>query len=346
MASLAKTFCVVGAFLLSSTVLAASGLVIHTAEFGVGKFHRHDNKVHAYGASNAWTPYILPEGASSDKPLVINNADGSVTVFFSTLDDLISSVTQISQSRHQLVQVLNVHGHGLPGTMWFPSNDQELQGWTCADWKDAASGSDESNYEQYYSAVSPDEIRQIRAISDNPNIKQGCTTGLQEWRGGVAKAPAFKSVFAPNAQIHFLSCVVGLGDSGKAFTQGIAELLLPQGGRVETSMDFGLGDWSMPEGMGFWDLVSDAQVEHDNDLYAKDKKDREIAQKGTIRMATYAGASGWQSSLLSDRDFMGLGFEAGILGTPVSEAPHERRAHEPVPTRIRVPGTRSYVITQ
>ena len=98
---------------------------------------------------------------------------------------------------------------------------------------------------------------------------------------GVAKAAEFKSVLARDIQIHFLSCVVGLGSNGETFTRGIADLLLTAGGggRVETSMNFGLGDWSMPEGMGFWDLQSDAQVDHDNSLYTKNHTDREIAQK-------------------------------------------------------------------
>lgn len=335
---------VVAALFSSSMALASQGLVIHTAEFGVGKFHRYDNQAHAYDHASAWFPYILPQNAATDKPLILSNADGSVTIFFSTLDDLISSVIQVSNSRHQPVSVLNIHGHGLPGTMWFPSDAKALQGWTCGDWKDAASGSDQSNYEQYYSAVSADEIRQIRQISDNPNIQQGCTTGLGEWKAGVARFPQLKSVFAANAQIHFLSCVVGMGSVGQDFTQGIAQLLLPAsgGGRVETSMDFGLGDWSMPEGMGFWDLQSDEQVDHDNGIYVKDRKDREIAQKGTIRMVTY-GASGWASTLLASRDFLPLNFELGVQGVPVTEVRATSEKIESVPLRIRVPGTAGYV---
>ena len=115
-----KLFVAIGAALCwSSIALATSGLVVHTSEFGVGKFHRYDNQVHAYGTTNAWLPYILPSNAETDQPLIQGNADGSVTVFFSTLDDLIASVIQVSKDRHQPVAVLNIHGHGLPGTMWF-----------------------------------------------------------------------------------------------------------------------------------------------------------------------------------------------------------------------------------
>jgi hypothetical protein len=152
-------------------------------------------------------------------------------------------------------------------------------------------------------------------------------------------------VLARDAQIHLASCVVGLGKMGQEFTQGLAELLLASGGggRVETSMDFGLGDWSMPEGMGFWDLQTDEQVNHDNELYVKDRKDAEIAQKGTIRVAT-ADSAGFKSELLGGRDYMSLGFEAEIEGTPVAEpAISIEGLDASVPTRIRVPGTAAYV---
>src|SRR5438046_1010516 len=109
----------VATFLVASAAFASQGLIVHTLEFGVGKFHRADNLVHAYGAS-AWTPYILPADAGTDKVLVQNNADGSVTVFYSTLDDMIASVVKVAEARGQKVSVLNVHGHGLPGGMWFP----------------------------------------------------------------------------------------------------------------------------------------------------------------------------------------------------------------------------------
>ncbi len=334
---------------LSTSALAASGLVIHSEEFGVGKFHRHDNSLHAYTAGNAWAPYVLPDQAPTNQALTRKNGDGSYTVYFSTLDDLLSSVTQISQSTGQKVSVLNVHGHGLPGAMWFPKDAATQADWQCNDWNTAATGSDADNYSQYYSATPPDEIQQIRDMSNNPNIHTGCTTGLAEWQAGVAKAPQFAAALNPDAQIHFLSCVVGLGTLGESFTQGIAQLLLPSGqGRVETSMDFGLGDWSMPQGMGFWDMQSESQVNHDNDIYLKDKKDAEIAQKGTIRMATFANRQ-WSTSLLANRDFLPLSYESlETLSTDVvipqtaTLAP-QAPVSGPLPTRIRVPGTRAYV---
>ncbi len=321
--------------------LSNQGLVVHTTEFGVGKFHRYDNQVHPYGATNAWSPYILPANAATDKALTMKNADGSYTVFFSTLDEMMTSVAQLAQSQGKKVSVLNVHGHGLPGAMWFPKDDSTLKSWACADWRQAASGADVDNYNQYYGAVSVDEIMQIRQISNSPNVHMSCTTGAKEWQAGVAKNPAFKAAMSDDAQMHFISCVVGLGTVGDQFTKDIASIVLPNGsGRVETAMAFGLGDWSMPEGMGFWDFQSNEQVANDDAKYPVDHQDREIAQKGSIRMASQASGQ-WGTQVLANRDFMSLAFEASILGTRVVE-PYLYTPSAPVPTRVRIPGTNAF----
>ncbi len=330
--------CSVGAF-------ASNGLVVHTTEFGVGKFHRYDNQVHPYGAGHAWAPYILPPGAATDKALTVKNADGSYTVFFSTLDEMMTSVAQISQSEGKKVSVLNVHGHGLPGAMWFPKDEATLNSWSCGDWRQAASGADVDNYNQYYGAVSTSEILQIRQISNNPNVHMACTTGAGEWLAGAAKNAAFKAAMSNDAQLHFASCVVGLGTVGDQFTKEIASIVLPNGGgRVETSMAFGLGDWSMPEGMGFWDYQTDGQVDRDNAKYPVDHQDREIMQQGSIRTASQTSGQ-WATQVLASRDFMSLGFEAAILGTRVIE-PFQLIPAAPVPTRVRVPGTNAYVTVE
>ena len=328
---------------LSMQSQAASRLVIHAAEWGVGKFHRYDNHVHSYGASS-WAPFILSDSAKTDQALTIKNTDGSYTVFFSTLDELVESTIQISESEHAPVSVLNVHGHGLPGAMWFPKNTAALNGWSCAQWREAASGSDEDNYGQYYSAVSVNDIESIRSMSNNSNAHTPCTTGLAEWRAAAQSHSKLRSVFSSDAQVHFLSCVVGLGSVGEAFTKGIAELLLSGStqGRVETSMAFGLGDWSMPEGMGFWDYQSVDQVNRDNEKYVSTKTDREIAQKGSIRLAAYSGNS-WGTSQLANRDFMSLAFESQILGDRVVESSKSVQNFTPAPKRVRVPGTNVYL---
>lgn len=329
------------AMFVGSMAVAAQGLIIHTTEFGVAKFHRYDNKAHAYGAKNAWTPYILPDNADTSHALIQKNADGSFTVFYSHLDEMLASVVQIANDQHQQVSVLNVHGHGMPGAMWFPKDQKTRDSMVCQDWVDAASGADVDNYNQYYSAVSADEVAQIRAISNETNSHYPCTTGLREWQGAVQKNAAVKQVMAADAKIHFLSCVVGLGAAGEAFTNGIAQLLLPAGqGAVVTSTNFGLGDWSMPEGMGFWDYVTDAQLDHDNAIYPVDHQDREIMQKGTARVATYSN-NAWASALIASQSFISLGFDI----------PHGQRVQEstmlsPMAVNhapVRIPGTNVYV---
>jgi hypothetical protein len=227
--------------------------------------------------------------------------------------------------------------------MWFPKDVRTMESWSCYSWKEAASGSDKANYEQYYSPLSVSQINQIRDISNNPNIEMGCTTGLKEWREAMAANPGFKAALADDIQIHFLSCVVGLGKVGETFTQGMAELLLPTAAaRLETSVNFGLGDWSMDKGMGFWDFITEDQVKRDGDLYQAHRRDSEIAQKGTMRIANYAGA--WKTGLVTGRDVMAIGFETAFKGTLLA-APIELEAptYGPAPARIRVPGTNSFV---
>ncbi len=324
---------------------ASNGLTVHTTEFGVGKFHRYDNKVHAYGAKNAWAPYILADGAPTDRAMTVKNADGSFTVFFSTLDEMMASVVAISQSEGKKVSVLNIHGHGLPGAMWFPKDEATKNGWTCGDWVDAASGDDRANYEQYYSPVSASQVMQMRQMSNNPNVRMSCTTGAREWREGVTKNPAFKTVFESDAQFHFLSCIVGLGSVGDQFTKDIGAIVLGQGGHVQTAMMFGLGDWSMPEGMGFWDYQSDDQIDRDNAKYPVTRTDREIMQKGSIRMASFTNGA-WSTTALVDRDFMSVGFESGLkLGMQIA-SPLEAPLAPALPQKVKVPGTGGFVFIE
>ena len=332
----------------TSAHASSAGLVIHAAEFGVGKFHRFDHGVHPSVAMGAWEPYILPAGADSSAPLVIANPDRSFTVFFSTLDELMQSVVQLSDREHRSVGVLDIHGHGLPGGMWFPKDAATLASSECSDWRQAASGSDQDNYNQYYSPVSVWEIYGIRAMAAGLGGGSDCTTGLPEWKQQIAKNSRFTSAFEPDAQLHFLSCVVGLGARGEAFTSGVAQAILGSAshGWVETSINFGLGDWSMPEGMGFWDLQSNAQVDRDNANYSKDHEDREIKQSGSIRIATGTG-SGWKTGVVANRDFMLTGFEATVPTwnlesefTALERASdHSPRVEFGTSTRVRIPGT-------
>lgn len=332
-----KSFLISLIFLLSISSFAANELIVHVTEFGVGKFHRGDNKVHPYEAQNAWKPYVLPDNAGTTNPLTVKNDDGSYTVFFSTLDEMMTSVVQIAQTENRPVSVLNIHAHGLPGAMWFPKDAKALNGIGCSQWKDAASGSDQDNMSQYYSALSASDIRQIRQMSNGMSYTMPCTTGLKEWQQGVQKNPAFKSVLASDAQLHFLSCVVGLGPVGDNFTKGIASLLLNGQGHVATSLNFGLGDWSMPAGMGFWDYLNDEQLKRDNSVYPIHRQDSEIAQLGTIRLASFANGA-VQTSTLTNQSFLPMDFDYLAPGTLVE--PQNFEMSSEIPSSVRVPGTK------
>jgi hypothetical protein len=330
--------------LATSNLAQAAGLVLHTSEFGVGKFHRYDNQVHPYGASS-WSPYILNEKENSIKTVVQKNQDGSYSIFYSSLESMLQEAVKISKQENMKISVLNVHGHGLPGGMWFPADEATLNSSECSSWRDAATGSDKANYDQYYSPVSKSDIMQIRSMSDmDMSAFMGCITGLKQWKAVVGKNTEIKAAMDKDAQIHFASCVVGLGKSGDNFTKGIAELLLPTDGKgsVQTSMNFGLGDWSMPKGMGFWDYVTDAQLNHDNSIYGTHREDREIAQKGTIRSSSATGGK-WSTVLVADQSEMMLDWSQ-LAGPVVTENWDQKfSVSQKAPSKVRIPGTNAFV---
>jgi len=333
-------------FLMSLVILfgavsqAQAGLTIHAAEIGIGKFHRYDNSVHAYASNNAWTPYILPQDADSKTPLVVENADRSITVFFSTLEELLTEVAKISQQRGEKISVLNFNAHGLPGAMWFPMNENFKNSFECWQWTAAATGSDKANYDQYYTPISKKDVMSIRDFSESGGVVP-CTTGLNQWKLILGTVTQAKAAFAKDLKLNLLSCVVGLGTVGDKFMSSLGALLTDSGDvRLISSLNFGLGDWSMPEGMGFWDFQSDEQLSHDNSIYGVNRKDREIMQKGKVRVtALLKGA--WQSTVLENQDFMGLDRELSDL----SKAQWGRETLSrsvSKPKSVRIPGTGVY----
>jgi hypothetical protein len=326
------------AIVLGASSVFAADLTIHAAEIGVGKFHRHDNKVHPYESSNAWKPYILPDNAPAATPIVVENADHSVSIFFSTLEELLSKIEEIATERKDKVTVLNLNGHGMPGAMWFPHSKEMEKSIECWQWKASAAGTDEKNYNQYYSPVSKEDVMRMRAFSQTGG-KVGCTTGPKQWKWVVEKMPNLKNVLAKNMRVNFLSCVVGLGPVGEKASNDIAALLF--GGAdgsqasVQSTLYFGLGDWSMGEGMGFWDYQNDEQLKKDTEIYPLTKRDRDIMQKGPIRMTSF-GTDGWISKVYEGKEFMkldGEGVRGSVISEPVFNGPLAR------PTHIRIPGT-------
>ena len=294
-----------------ATAGGAQPLVVHASELGVGKFHRKDNKAHNYGANNSWSPYILADGASDQTPVIQKNTDGSVTVFFSNLDELLSTLPSVAKQAGRQISVLNIHGHGLPGGMWYPKDAETQASGECSDWRAAANSSDDVNYDKYYQPVSKFEIMMIRQMAENTDSSFQCTTGLPEWRNAVAAHSDLKGALATDLQVHVLSCVVGLGNAGDVYTKGIAELLVSGGGHVTTSIDFGLGDWSMPEGMGFWDYQNDEQLDRDNSVYPKNRRDADIAQIGSVRVAIGTG-SDLKSGIAANQKFLPINRETTL----------------------------------
>lgn len=325
---------------LACSVKVFAGLTINAAEIGIGKFHRFDNGVHPYEAKNAWSPYVLPKEQQSVKlPYAMEISDESVTIFFDTLEGLLKEMVKISKEKNQKVSVFNINAHGLPGGMWFPATEKIMNGFGCLSWKQAAAGSDEGNYKQYYSAVSKEDILQMRQYSKTGG-SMPCVTGATQWKSVVASVPGVDALFEKDARVNLLSCLVGLGPVGDKFTADLAGILFGKnGGAVRTSINLGLGDWSMDEGMGFWDYLTDEQLEHDNEVYPVNKKDREIMQKGSVRVASLESGD-WKTKVLTDLDFMSLDgeFKTGrVIEEPELDVPAVK------PTQVRLPGTALYL---
>ncbi len=189
-----------------------------------------------------------------------------------------------------------------------------------------------------------------------PIFKAPCTTGAKEWKRVVESLPDFKSIFEAGAQLHFFSCVVGYGNAGKKFVKAIAPLLFnSDNSKVEAAMNFGLGDWSMPEGMGFWDYQSSEQLDRDNARYPVDRKDRDMMQKGRIRLMQKIGGK-WESGVIGNIDFM-LGYLDSFTLEKNQNLVSEEGIREDAqsiellkalrfPLRVRIPGTAATVEIQ
>jgi hypothetical protein len=318
----------------------ASDLTINGAEFGIGKFHRKDNKVHVYEANNAWKPFVLPENISTKSAYVMKNSADNYTIFFTNLEEFLTEIVKLSKSTGKKVANLNLNAHGLPGGMWFPRDAKFRDSMECSSWRSAANNADDANYSQYYSPVSKEEMLSFDSMSNSSRIPGfSCLTGINEWTQIVARVADIKNVFSLDAQVHMLSCIVGMGTLGEAYTTGLAKLLFanPDSQQVQTSMKFGLGDWSMPEGMGFWGFESDAQLDHDNQVYPVDRRDSEIMQKGSIRVAQVA-SSKVKSGFIKDENFMVLEHDQRVVDYSKHPAP-EFKSMEELPESVRIPGT-------
>ena len=331
---------------MSTIVHAEEGLTVNVAEIGIGKFHRKDNSVHPYADDNAWKPYVLAENAGTKTPITVENKNGSYTIFFSNLDELMGAMEKLTADKKTKIKNFNMNAHGMPGHMWYPKDTKTQSGLGCMQWRQSAAAEDEANYDQYYSPVSKSEIMQMRALSEHTSVGLGvsCVSGLKEWQEVGAKHK-IQSLFTSDAQIHFMSCIVGLGRMGDEFTKGIAKLILTgDQARVQSSLMFGLGDWSMGEGMGFWDYISDDQLDRDNANYPQDRSDREEMQKGSIRTAGLLNGA-IASGVMTSRDFMFPdGRDPGTLST-ISTLVYEKQS--PLPESVRIPGTKVRVkITQ
>ena len=262
-------------------------LVVDAVDTVMGNFHRYDNRRHPYGPGNYWADFI-GAGYGPGSAFARQDADGAVTIEFSSLEDLLRTLVKVAAKEHAQVAVLNINSHGHPGGSWFPPDEEAMNADECQAWMQTAQSSDAVSYGLYYSDLYKGDIKSMRRASARANPYFDCATGAGDWRRVASRIKGINSVFAPGAQIHFDSCLTGLGKAGEGFVKAVAEALFPHGGgNVAASMDYGLTDWSMPKGMGFWDYQNDAQLSQFNRLYPRDRRDSEFAQAGSVRVASY-----------------------------------------------------------
>lgn len=331
---------------------AAGGLVVHAVDIGVSKFHRQDNTVHTYPSNHMAYAQILPKDADGTTPRIVNNADKSVTIFISTLDEIVKSVIQVSQQRGEPVTELNISAHGLPGAQWIPANDDDKNSSACSQWYGEAYGADSAAYDHYYGAVTRNDIFQLRAYAEASGAHFPCTIGSDEWYQAIQNNPGIKTAISPSVHINILSCLVGLGSAGVRLTTNLGKYLeLGPSAQIAASVNLGLEDWSMPEGMGFWDYQSDEQLEHDMYLQTHDRTDREIMQKGKVRVATQVKGS-WSSKVVENQDFLKLGTVLSLLEKFPSPSsfnsliPEQPRVEFRAGERIRLPQTGADLIAE
>lgn len=332
---------------VSLSASATSTLTINAAEFGIGKFHRYDNKQHAYEKDNAWSAFILPEGVSTKKALVKQTDTDNYTVFYTNLEELMQETVKLAKSTGKQVRVFNINAHGLPGGMWFPKDAKNRDSLECFSWREAADNDDKDNYDQYYSPVEKNEILDFNRVAEESKIPGwSCLTGINEWTAVLARNPEFKTIFTNDAQVHMLSCIVGMGTLGNQFTTGLAKLLFKNGTQqVQTSLKFGLGDWSMPEGMGFWGFISDEQLNRDNEHYPIDRRDADQAQTGDIRVAQVQGDK-ILSGLMKDQHYLVLSHDGRNVDFDHNKSSDFDKGTRELALKIRIPGTKVYVQTK
>jgi hypothetical protein len=293
-----------------SPATSPEGLTIHAAEFTVARGHAIGNHLHPYAPSHAFLPYVLPPG-NTGQPAIVENSDGSYSVFFTHLEELLRQVVDITHHTGQKVAVLNIHSHGLPGTTVVPRDAATLASSACDDWRKAYSISDAQFVNDAYSSATVPVMTAIEAVADLPDIRLSlCASDTIDWQHELDQVPELRHVFVKDAQIHVLACVVGRGVAGEIFSRELARQLFgDSSGSILTSFKFGLGDWSMPLGMGFWDIISSQQAQQDLDTMAQQHEVASVAQKGPIRAVKYDGST-WSTTILPDRSVMPMKYEA------------------------------------
>jgi hypothetical protein len=278
-----------------------------------------DNQIHPYGKGHAAKLFLLEDNATLEQsPIITRNNQNSYSIIYSHLQELMETAVQLSKKTHKKIDLINITAHGFPGGLWFPKDKKTLESSECKDWVESSTNSDQKNYDMYYSPVSKESFKSIRAFSNIvDDTDYECTIGHRQWNEILNLVPEFKTSLSQKAQIHFLSCTVGLGPRGKVFNESIAKSTFTSKSQtIQTSLQLGLLDWSMPDGMGFWDYLTDSQLDYDNSRYPIDRCDANMKQKGNLRVThleqgqTISGISQPLDVMLTSYDSRPLNLQA------------------------------------
>jgi|GEM_PF-6602461 len=290
------------------SLVFAQTLRIDAIEFSLGKFHRQANMLHPYSQQHAFKSFILPTNADDLKTFSVEQSKTHYSIFFTNLIDLFMMMDQISQTTGNKIQILNMTAHGTPGGLLIPRDPERMKSVECFQWKRSVTEPDGKVYEDYYKFSTIENLKAYEELSKEDHAPLfRCISGHKDWAIAMEQVPRLKTQFSHDAQIHFISCLVGKGELGFKFTESILKtsISIPDSQRVQASQELGLGDWSMDQGMGFWTFLDQEQYSFDFKNYPLFKEDALFKQHGNITTSEFIHGK-IKTGVIKDADFLSV----------------------------------------
>ena len=295
------------AFALGAQAQAEPDLSVHVSDFDIGKFHRESHRRHPYGKGNVWTNFVLPPDADGTSPVLVTNDDGSRSLFASNLEDVFENLIRLSAETGRKVGTLDLVAHGFPGAISFAADRRAFASGDCEAARKLIAGPDEASYRKYYAGTSLAAHERMLKSSTFANGRIACGSTAVDFKKTASRLTVVQAVFSERARIRILGCNVGRGSVGTLFVSEVAKALLIPGtdASVTAIRHYGLIDWSIPEGEGFWDVIGESQASRDEQTYPKDEMDSRYMKRGSIAVARFR-AGKWRVAVTSDLSILRL----------------------------------------